>query len=73
MTAFITKDNNPDLWTILSNELEVDDGWIVHDGVNYRASAEDDGMLAFIAYATEELYDSRSVAGKPASYTKLDG
>ncbi len=73
MTAFITKDSNIDLWTTLSNLLEMDDGWIVHDGVHFRASAEEDGMLAFIAYSTEELYDSRSVAGKPASYTKLDG
>lgn len=73
MTTFITQASNPDLWGILSEKLEGEDGWIVHDGVNYRASAENDGMLAFIAYSTEELYDSRSTAGKPASYTKLDG
>ena len=73
MTTFVTQSNNIELWTILSEKLEGDDGWIVHDGVHYRASAENDGTLAFIAYPTEELYDSRSMAGsKPASYNKLD-
>ena len=73
MTAFITQTSNIKLWTILSEKLEGEDGWIVHDGVHFRTSAESDGTLAFIAFSTEELYDSRSIPGKPASYNKLDG
>ena len=73
MTTLVTETSDPTLWGILVNKRDPGDGYIVHEGATYRAASLTDGTPAFIAYSTEELYDSRSVAGKPASYNKLDG
>lgn len=70
-----TKITDPTLHAALEAKWETEDrqGWVIYGGYHYKVGFSTTGVVFFLQYTNEELFDSRSPTdSKTASYKELD-
>lgn len=74
MADLITQASDPVLWAAIDAKWVEGEGYVLYADVTYAVARATGGTIGFLPLDNiDDLIDSRSIDGRAAQYTKLDG